>query len=114
MAPRANWKGFLKLSLVSRSVAMVQATSTKERIRFHIINRDSGNRIRFKQVDAETGEEVPEEDQVEGHKAADGSHVLLEPEELDEVALERTHTSDIESFAPRKDIDEIYPVRPTK
>jgi DNA end-binding protein Ku len=109
MAPRANWKGFLKLSLVSRGVAMVQATSTKERIRFHIINRDSGNRLRFKQVDAETGEEVPEEDRVKGYKTADGSHVLLEPEELDEVALESTHTSDIETLVPRNDIDEIYP-----
>jgi DNA end-binding protein Ku len=108
MAPRANWKGFLKLSLVSCSVAMVQATSTKEQIRFHIINRDTGNRIRFKQVDAETGEEVPEEDRVKGYKTADGSHVLLEPDELDEVALESTHTIDIESFVPREEIDEIY------
>ena len=108
MAPRANWKGFLKLSLVSCSIAMVQAISTKERIRFHIINRDTGNRIRFKQVDAETGEEVPEDDRVKGYKTADGAQVLLEPEELDEVALESTHTIDIESFVPRKDIDEIY------
>jgi DNA end-binding protein Ku len=108
MAPRANWKGFLKLSLVSCSIAMVQAISTKERIRFHIINRDTGNRIRFKQVDAETGEEVPEEGRVKGYKTADGAQVLLEPKELDEVALESTHTIDIESFVPRKDIDEIY------
>jgi DNA end-binding protein Ku len=108
MAPRANWKGFLKLSLVSCSVAMVQATSTKERIRFHIINKDTGNRIRFKQVDAETGEEVPEEARVKGYKTAGGSYVLLEPEELDDVALESTHTIDIESFVTRKEIDEIY------
>lgn len=108
MAPRANWKGFLKLSLVSCSIAMVQATSTKDRIRFNILNRETGNRIRFKQVDAETGEEVPEEDRVKGYKASDGSYVLLEPEELDQVALESTHTIDIESFVPRKDIDEIY------
>ena len=108
MAPRANWKGFLKLSLVSCSIAMVQATSTKERIRFHIINKDTGNRIRFVQVDAETGEEVPAEDRVKGYKTAGGSFVLLEPEEFDEVALESTHTIDIESFVPRKEIDEIY------
>jgi DNA end-binding protein Ku len=108
MAPRANWKGFLKLSLVSCSIAMVQAISTKERIRFHLINRDTGNRLRFKQVDAETGEEVPEDDRVKGYKMADGARVLVESEELDEVALESTHTIDIESFVPRKDIDEIY------
>jgi DNA end-binding protein Ku len=108
MAPRANWKGFLKLSLVSCSVGLVQATSSRERVRFNLINRETGNRIRYRQIDAETGEDVPEEDRIKGFKAADGSYVLLEPEELDEVALESTHTIDIESFVPRKDIDEIY------
>ena len=108
MAPRANWKGFLKLSLVSCSIGLVQAISSRERVRFNIINRETGNRVRFRQIDAETGEDVPEEDRIKGFKAADGSYVLLEPEELDEVALESTHTIDIESFVPRKDIDEIY------
>lgn len=108
MAPRANWKGFLKLSLVSCSVGLVQAISSRERVRFNLINRETGNRIRYRQIDAETGEDVPEEDRIKGIKAADGSYVLLEPEELDEVALESTHTIDIETFVPRKDIDEIY------
>jgi len=108
MAPRANWKGFLKLSLVSCSVGLVQAVSSRERIRFNIINRETGNRVRYRQIDAETGEDVPEEDRVKGFKVADGNYVLLEPEELDEVALESTHTIDIGSFVPRKDIDDIY------
>ncbi|MGA8495331.1 MAG: Ku protein [Xanthobacteraceae bacterium] len=108
MAPRANWKGFLKLSLVSCSIGLVQATSSRERVRFNIINRETGNRVRYRQIDAETGEDVPEEDRIKGFKAADGSYVLLEPEELDEVALESTHTIDIDSFVPRKEIDEIY------
>jgi DNA end-binding protein Ku len=108
MAPRANWKGYLKLSLVSCSIALFPATSTKERIRFNIINRETGNRVRYRQVDAESGEEVPEEDRVKGYKVADGNYVLLEPEELEEVALESTHTIDIESFVPRNEVDEIY------
>ena len=87
MAQRANWRGFLKLSLVSCSIDMVQATSIGGRIRFNI-NRDTGNRVRYRDVDAETGEEVPQEDRVKGYKAADGSYVLLDPEKLDEVALE--------------------------
>ena len=108
MAPRANWKGFLKLSLVSCSIGLVQATSSRDRTRFNIINRETGNRVRYRQIDAETGEDVPEEDRIKGFKVADGSYVLLEPEELDEVALESTHTIDIGSFVPRKEIDEIY------
>jgi len=108
MAPRANWKGFLKLSLVSCGIALFPATSTRERIRFNIINRETSNRVRYRQVDAETGEDVPEEDRVKGYKVADGSYVLLEPEELEGVALESTHTIEIASFVPRKEIDEIY------
>jgi len=108
MAPRANWKGFLKLSLVSCGIALFPATSTRERIRFNIINRETGNRVRYRQIDAETGEDVPEEDRVKGYKVADGSYVLLEPEELEDVALESTHTIDIESFVPRKEIGDIY------
>jgi DNA end-binding protein Ku len=83
MAPRANWK----LSLVSCSVGLVQAIPSSERVRFNIINRETGNRIRYRQIDAQTREDVPEEDRAKGFKAADCSYVLLEPEELDEVAL---------------------------
>src|ERR1700691_1474991 len=108
MAPRANSKGFLKLSLASCRISLYPATSSTERIRFNIINRETGNRVRYRQIDAETGEDVPEEDRIKGYKTADGSYVLLEPEELDEVALESTHTIEIEAFVPRKEIDEIY------
>lgn len=108
MAPRANWKGYLKLSLVSCGIALFPATSTRDRIRFNMINRETGNRIRYRQVDAETGEDVPEEDRVKGYQVGDGNYMLFEPEELEEVALESTHTIDIESFVPRKEIDDIY------
>jgi DNA end-binding protein Ku len=64
MAPRPNWKGHLKLSLVSCAVALYPATSTSQRIRFNIINRQTGNRIRNDIVDAETGQPVEPEDRV--------------------------------------------------
>jgi len=108
MAPRANWKGYLKLSLVSCAVALFPATTTRERVRFNIINRETGNRVRYDVVDAETGEEVPQENRVKGYKVDKDSYVLLEEDELDEVALESTHTIDIEAFVPRKDVDELY------
>ncbi len=108
MAPRANWKGYLKLSLVSCSVALFPATTTRERVRFNIINRETGNRVRYDVVDAETGKEVPQDDRVKGYKIGRDDYVLLEDEELDEVALESTHTIDIESFVARDEVDEIY------
>jgi DNA end-binding protein Ku len=108
MAPRANWKGYLKLSLVSCAVALFPATTTSQRVRFNIINRETGNRVRYDVVDAETGDEVPQEDRVKGYKTGKNDYVLLEEDELDAVALESTHTIDIEAFVPRKEVDEIY------
>ncbi len=108
MAPRPNWKGFLKLSLVSCAVAMYSATSTNQRVRFNIINRKTGNRIHNEVVDAETGDPVDQEDRAKGYKLDSDQYLLLEDEELDNVALESTHTIDIEEFVPMSEVDRIY------
>jgi DNA end-binding protein Ku len=108
MAPRPNWKGYLKLSLVSCSVALYSATSTSQRVRFNIINRNTGNRVHNQVVDAETEEPVEQDDRVKGYEVEKGQYVLVEEEELDNVALESTHTIDIEAFVPRSEVDEIY------
>src|SRR5499426_2855939 len=108
MAPRANWKGYLKLSLVSCGVALFPATTTRDRVRFNIINRETGNRVRYDVVDADTGAEVPQEDRVKGYKVDRDNYVLLEEQELDEVALESTHTIEIEAFVEREEVDELY------
>lgn len=108
MAPRPNWKGYLKLSLVSCAVALYPATSTAERVRFHIINRKTGNRIRNEIVDAETGKPVDDEDRVKGFEVEKDRYVLLEDDELDNVALESTHTITVEEFVPLAEVDRIY------
>lgn len=108
MAPRPNWKGFLKLSLVSCAVALYPATTTSQRIRFNIINRKTGNRIRNDVVDAETGEPVEPEDRVKGYEVDKGQYVLVDDEELDNVALESTHTIDVAEFVPMAEVDRIY------
>ena len=108
MAPRPNWKGYLKLSLVSCPVALYPATSTIQRVRFNIINRKTGNRIRNDIVDAETGRPVEPEDRVKGYQCEKGQYVLVEEDELDNVALESTHTIDIEQFVPLSEVDRIY------
>src|SRR4051812_45898376 len=107
MAPRPTWKGYLKLSLVSCSIAMYTATSTSSRIRLNIINRETGNRIRNQAIDSETGDVVENDAKVKGYED-NGQYVLLEEDELDEVALESTHTIEIEKFIPREEVDEIY------
>ncbi len=108
MAPRPSWKGFLKLSLVACAVSMYPATTTSQHIRFNIINKATGNRIHNEVVDAETGEPVDAEDRVKGYQVEKGQYVLLDDEELDNVALASTHTIDIDEFVPMADVDRIY------
>jgi DNA end-binding protein Ku len=108
MAPRPSWKGYLKLSLVSCSVALYSATTTSDRIRFNILNRKTGNRVRNLVIDSETEEPVEQEDRVKGYQYEKNQYIQVEDEELDEVALESTHTIDIEKFIPRDEVDEIY------
>jgi len=108
MAPRAYWKGYLKLSLVSCPVALYPASSEREKIRFHQINRETGHRIKYQKVDADTGEEVQPKDIVKGYEVGKGHYIELAPEELDAVAIESTHTIEIDQFVPRAEIDELY------
>ena len=108
MAPRAYWKGYLKLSLVSCPVALFPASSEREKIRFHQINKKSGNRIKYRKVDAETEDEVDASDIVKGYEVGKGEYIELEPEELEAVAIESTRTIEIDEFVPRKEIDDLY------
>ncbi|MFL6951424.1 MAG: Ku protein [Xanthobacteraceae bacterium] len=112
MAPRANWKGYLRLSLVSCPIALYPATSEREKIRFHQINRNTGNRIKLLRVDAETGEPVEYEDIVKGYEVGKGEYIEITDEELEAIALESTRTIDIDQFVPRDEIDDLYNVRP--
>jgi DNA end-binding protein Ku len=112
MAPRANWKGFLRLSLVTCPVALYPATSDAEKVSFNQINRKTGHRIRYVKVDAETGDEVGNEDIVKGYKVDTDTYIEVTREELEDVALESTHTIEIDEFVPRADIDNRYLIRP--
>ena len=112
MAPRANWKGFLRLSLVTCPVALYPATSDTEKVSFNQINRKTGHRIKYTKVDAETGDEVANEDIVKGYKVDTDTYVEVTKEELDDVALESTHTIEIDEFVPKDEIDNRYLIRP--
>lgn len=108
MAPRAYWKGYLKLSLVSCPILLYSATSEREKIRFHQIHKETGNRVRYRKIDEGTGDEVEQGDIIKGYEAAKGSYIELEPEELEAVAVESTRVIDIEQFVPKKEIDDLY------
>jgi DNA end-binding protein Ku len=98
MAPRAYWKGYLKLSLVSCPIALFPATSEREKISFHQLNKNTGHRIKYRKVDAESGDEVESADIIKGYEVGKDEYIELEPEELEAVAIE----------SKRVKIDELY------
>ncbi|MCK9916121.1 Ku protein [Microbacteriaceae bacterium K1510] len=108
MAPRAYWKGYLRLSLVSCPIELFPATSEREKVRFHQINKNTGNRIRYQKIDAETGDEVAADDIVKGYEISKGEYVEVDPEELDAVEIESNRMIDIDEFVPKEEIDELY------
>jgi DNA end-binding protein Ku len=111
-AARANWKGYLRLSLVSCPIALYPATSESEKIRFNQLNKNTGNRIRYVKVDAETGDEVESDDIVKGYQVSKGQYLEITDEELEAVSIESTRTIDIDQFVPRDEIDDLYNIRP--
>jgi DNA end-binding protein Ku len=108
MAPRANWKGYLRLSLVSCPIALYPASSLSEKVSFNRINRKTGNRLKQQNVDAETGDVIPREDIARGYEIGKGQYLIVEDEELEAVQIESTRTIDIDEFVPRNEIDDRY------
>ena len=108
VAPRAYWKGYLKLSLVSCPIALYPASSGSERVSFNRINSKTGNRLKQQMVDAESGEPVDKEDIKRGYEYTKGQYIVVEDEEIDKIKIESTHTIEIDSFVPRSEIDDRY------
>ena len=108
MAVRAYWKGSLKLSLVSCPVLLYPASTTVDKTRFHMINRQTGNRLRQQMVDAETGDVVEGDQKGRGYELKKGEYVEIEKDELEAVQIESTHSIDIDSFVPKDEIDKRY------
>jgi DNA end-binding protein Ku len=108
MAPRAYWKGYLRLSLVSCPIQLFPAASEREKVRFHQLNRNTGNRIRYRKVDEDTGDEVAADDIIKAYELSKGNYVEIERDELDAVEIESTRMIDIDQFVPKKEIDELY------
>src|SRR5471030_2272439 len=108
MAARAYWKGSLKLSLVSCPVLLYPASTSTDKTRFHMINKQTGNRLKQQMVDAETGDVVEADQKGRGYELKKGEYIEVEKEELEAVQIESNHTIDIDSFVPKDEIDKRY------
>jgi DNA end-binding protein Ku len=108
VAPRANWKGYLKLGELNCAVSLYTAASTSERISFHMLNRRTGHRLNREFVDADTGKPVEREDQVKGYEVSDGRYVELEPEEVASAVPDADKMLEIEEFVTCADVDDTF------
>lgn len=108
MAPRANWKGFIKVAEVTCPVALYSAASTSERIAFHTINRATGHRVRRQFIDSETGKPVAKEDQVKGYEVSQGDDVMLDPDEVAAAVPDSDKTLAVSAFIACAEIDDVY------
>ncbi|MCP1908862.1 DNA end-binding protein Ku [Bradyrhizobium elkanii] len=112
MGPRAYWKGYLRVSLVSCPIQLFPAISDREKVRFHLINKKTGHRIKYCKLDAETGKQVDTQDIVMGYEVGRRQYVALTEDELKTIEIEGTHTIEIDQFVPRSEIDDLYLSRP--
>src|SRR5690606_30764408 len=104
LAPRASWKGHLRLSLVSCPVKLFPATSASERISFNQLHKDTHNRINMKPVDPELGL-VERSDLVRGYEYEDKQYIIIEDSDLEAVRIESSHTMNIEAFVDKDEVD---------
>lgn len=108
MAPRANWKGVLKIAEVICPVSLYTAASTSERIVFHTLNRATGHRVERQYIDAETEKPVDREDQVKGYEVSEGNYIELTPDEVKAAVPESDKTLAVSAFIGCGDIDDVY------
>src|SRR3974377_857238 len=108
IAPRAYWKGYLRLSLVSCPIALYPAASSAERVSFNRINKKTGHRLKQLPAHFERGARAEKEDTGRGFEGGKNEYILGEDDELEKIKIESTHTIDIDSFVPRTEIDDRY------
>lgn len=109
---RPYWKGYLKLSLVTCPVNMSPATSEAEKVRFHTLNKETGNRVVSQYIDSVTGKPVKDGNEAKGYARGENDYVILTDDDLDAVALNTVKTIDIEKFAPAESIEWVYLEKP--
>lgn len=112
VAPRAAWKGFLRVGSVSCGVKIVGVVTEAEKIRFNILNRKTGNRVNSVYADEVTGDIVPADEQVKGWEADKNDFIPIDAEEISKLKLTSEHTLDVDEFVPISEIDTRYLEKP--
>nr|WP_111298537.1 Ku protein [Paracoccus saliphilus] len=108
MSPRATWKGTVRLGELAFPVALYAAATTSGRVSFHILNRETGNRVRREYIDEVTEEAVDRDQQVKGYETAKDQYIILDPEEIAEAVPDSDKTLTITAFIPCSAVETVY------
>lgn len=103
---RPSWSGQIQISLVQFGIRLFPAVESKSEIRFHQINRKSGERVRHQKVSAGDDAPVEKDDIVKGYEYAKGEYVQIDPEEIANLRIPSKHTLEIQQFV---NLDEVSP-----
>jgi DNA end-binding protein Ku len=109
---RPLWSGQIRISLVSFGVKLFPATEAKSEIRFHQIDRRTGERVRHKNVSEGDGKGVEKGDIVKGYEYSKGRYVQIDPKEIAHLRIPSKHTLDIQQFVNLDDLDPEYFEKP--
>jgi DNA end-binding protein Ku len=109
---RPSWSGQLRISLVSFGINLIPATESKSEIRFHQIDRNTGERVRHQKVSAGDEEPVEKGDIVKGYEYSKGQYIQLEPSEIEELRVPSKHTVELDQFVHVDEIDPAYFEKP--
>lgn len=112
MAARSIWKGAIAFGLVNIPVGLTSAEDTSEAVALHMVDSKNNARIRYKKVNAETGEEVPWDRMVKGYEHDEGQFILFDDKELEAVQPKLTKTIEIEQFVDLADIEPMLFEKP--
>jgi DNA end-binding protein Ku len=105
--PRSIWSGAISFGLVSIPVKLYNAV-TKKSVSFNQLDRRDQARIRYRKVNAGTGDEVPDDEIVKGYEVSKGRYVVVDPDELEPFLPSATHSIDLEEFVALDEIDPIF------
>jgi DNA end-binding protein Ku len=112
MAPRPTWRGHLRLALVSCPVRLTPATTSSSNIRFHKLNRKTGNRLKQQMIDIDSGKVVERDETIMGYEFEKGKYVKVEPEEIDALKIESSEIITIERIVKAADVDLLFQETP--
>ena len=112
MALRPTWRGHLRLALVSCPVRLTPATTSSSNIRFHKLNRKTGNRLKQQMIDSETEKVVERDETIMGYEFEKGKYVKVEPEEIDALKIESSEIITIERIVKAADVDLLFQETP--